>query len=393
MRKDWKYIVYVGGAIALFVLVKMISPKQFDWNVTLAHDDKDPYGTYALHALLPEIFVTKKINHCYRTIYELKDSLTKSENLLILATTFNPDKEDTRVILNHVANGGNAFISAQYIWGEFADTLNVGTRDYLFSGESILQRDSASVTFSNPNLNTTGKYWYRKDNIHHYFDEFDSVRTTIIARNDGDKPVTIRVKWGEGNIILNSTPLAFTNIYLLSQNNSNFVSQTLSYLPATHLTWTEYYHLGRMEASTPLRFILTNESLPWAYYITLFSILLFMLFEAKRKQRIIPIIKPLANTTLEFVSTIGNLYYQNGNHKNIAEKKILFLMDQIRSQYMISTRQIDDQFIEALVLKSGKGEQEIRALFRAISFVQTATQISGEQLMDLNDKIENFNKR
>jgi hypothetical protein len=32
--------------------------------------------------------------------------------------------------------------------------------------------------------------------------------------------------------------------------------------------WTEYYHLGRMESTTPLRFILTNEPLRWGYYIT-----------------------------------------------------------------------------------------------------------------------------
>lgn len=30
MRKDWKYIVYVVGAISLFVAVKLLGPKQYN---------------------------------------------------------------------------------------------------------------------------------------------------------------------------------------------------------------------------------------------------------------------------------------------------------------------------------------------------------------------------
>jgi hypothetical protein len=393
MGKDWKYILYVGGAIALFVLVKMLSPKQFNWNVTLAHDDKDPYGTYALHELLPSVFEGAEIDHGYKTIYELKDSLKANENIFIVTSSFNPEEEDTKALLSHVANGGSAFISTQYTWGDFADTLNIGTRDYLFEDGTTLKSDSAYLTFLNPNLNVEDQYWYRKDNIHNYFDQFDTTRTTIIAKNDSGKPVTVRVQWGKGSFILNSTPLAFTNIYFLSKENSRFISQTLSYLPVKNVSWTEYYHLGRMEASTPLRFILTNEPLRWAYYITLLSIFLFMIFEAKRKQRIIPVIKPLANSTLEFVSTIGNLYYQTGDHKNIAEKKITYLLEQIRTAYWLNTNYVDENFIKTLALKSGKSESDIRNLFKAISFVQASTVISSEQLLDLDEKIENFNLR
>ena len=73
-----------------------------------------------------------------------------------------------------------------------------------------------------------------------------------------------------------------------------------------------------------------------------------MVFEMKRKQRIIPVINPLANTTLEFVGTIGDLYYQSAEHKNIAEKRIHFLMDQIRAKYWINTDKLDEIFIQTL---------------------------------------------
>jgi hypothetical protein len=198
------------------------------------------------------------------------------------------------------------------------------------------------------------------------------------------------MKIGKGNLILNSTPLIFSNIYLLSSINHEFVSKTLSYLPKEDVTWTEYYHLGRMEASTPLRFILTNEPLRWAYYITLISILLFMVFEMKRRQRIIPIIKPLSNTTLEFVSTIGNLYFQSAEHKNIAEKRIHFFMDQIRSKYWLNTAHLDDAFIQALTKKTGKQEDDVRGLINAMISIRSKEKISAEELIELNKRIEIF---
>jgi hypothetical protein len=388
--KDWKYMLYVGGAVLLYVLVKLMSPKQHDWTITLAHNDKNPYGTYALYQLAPSFFEGKKINHSYQTIYELQDSLRGNENLFILATNFSADKNESSVLLEHVSNGGTVFISAQYFRGIFADTMKLNTYDYFFKEGGASRSDSSFLSLVNPAIDTN-RYDYQRDNINNYFEHFDENRTTIIAENDYHQPVTIRVSFGKGSFILNCTPLAFTNIYMLSANNQQFVSSTLSYLPVNDLYWTEYYQVGRMESKTPLRFILNNEPLSWAYYLTVTAIIAFMIFEAKRKQRIIPIIQPLPNTSLEFVSTIGNLYYQNGDHKNIAEKKINFLLEQIRSKYLLKTNQLDGAFFTALANKSGKPKAQIEVLFQKISFIHSATMISAEQLMDLNERIEQFN--
>ena len=116
-----------------------------------------------------------------------------------------------------------------------------------------------------------------------------------------------------------------------------------------------------------------------------------MAFEMKRRQRIIPVIKPLGNTTLEFVSTIGNLYYQNGDHKNIAEKKILFFLDQIRSRFWLNTNRLDDAFTTSLAKKSGKDQEEVRKIVDTINNIRSQPSISADELLDLNTKIESFN--
>lgn len=390
MRKDWKYILYVGGALTLFVLVQLASPKQYNWTVTFSHEDKNPYGAFALYELMPTLFEEGKIEHHFKTIYEVKESLKPDQNIFILASSFDGDKPDTEVLLKHVENGGNVFISAHAFGGVFRDTLSLELRDHFLENITDQSKDSTTLHFSNLNLDTLANYRFAQGNVTTYFHAFEKSNTTVLARNSYGNPVTLRIKQGKGNLILNSTPMAFTNIYLLSANTHEYVASTLSALPDKDISWTEFYHVGRMESGSPLRFILTTEPLAWAYYITIAAILVFMIFEAKRKQRIIPVIKPLQNTSLEFVSTIGNLYFQNSDHKNIAEKKIAFLLDFIRTHYLVRTTHFNDEFYETLSKKSGYGLDEIRDLFKLINFINSSTMISSQQLVSLNQKIEHF---
>lgn len=385
------YISLLGLLLGFVLLSKN---KEYDWSINYSHTSKSPYGTYALTSLLPAHLRNQKIINSYKTIYELKDSMKSNENIVIISSRFSPDQEDAKVLLSMVEHGSTAFISSNEFTGTFADTLGLSTGDSFFQGEnSFDQSDSASLHFVIPMIDSTQSFSYKRANIHNYFRKIDSVSASVIAKNDFNQPVTVRIKRGKGTLILNCTPIVFTNIYLLANQNHDFAATSLSYLPEKNTYRTEFYHLGRMEVATPLRFILTNEPLSWAYYITIISLLLFMVFEAKRKQRIIPVIKPLANTTIEFVSTIGNLYYQRGDHKNIAEKKIQFFFDYIHTHYFMSTNQRDEGFISMLSRKSGAGEQTVRPLIDMINLIHSHEKIRKEELTTLNVLLEKFYKK
>ncbi|MBY0434655.1 MAG: hypothetical protein K2U26_11145 [Cyclobacteriaceae bacterium] len=389
MKKDWKYILYLSLAFGLFIIIQMLGPKQYSWLPTYAVKDKNPFGGFVLKELLPQIFTEKKISVTNQTLYELKDTIPPKENIIILAHSLNLEKEDSEALLTYVADGGHAFMSAQSFYGKLADTLHLTTYDYLFKNGLYEQRkDTSYLNFVNPQLDTSEHFIFRRENIHNYFGRFDSTRTTVIARNDYKQPVTLRITWGKGEFIFNCTPLAFTNIYTLLRNNHDFVSTTLSHLPLQNIHWLQYYNVGRLEAATPLRFILSREPLAWAYYITVGSLLLFMIFEAKRKQRIIPIIRPLENTSLEFVGTIGNLYYQRSDHKNIAEKKILFFFDQVRTSYSLLPQ--TENLLLLLAKKSGKPLEDVKQLLHLIESIRKKERIEKEELIELNKQIEKF---
>jgi len=394
MTKDWKYITYLVLLALLLATVFLSKTKEHDWSVNYSHRSKEPYGTYAFRQLMPAQFKNQKVVNSYKTIYELKDSIQPGENILVISSQFAPDDEDTNALLNLIEGGANAFISANYFYGKFADTLGLATGDSFFQGEYAFNRkDSALLRFVSPVVDSLKTFQYKRGNIYNFIRKLDSAKAVVLAKNDFDEPIMVRIKRGKGNIILNCTPMIFTNIYLLSKDNHEFASASLSYLPEKNTYRTEFYHVGRMESATPLRFVLNNEPLRWAYFITIITILLFMIFEAKRKQRIIPVIKPLANTTLEFVSTIGNLYYERADHKNIADKKIQFFFDHIHANYFMSTAYRDETFCTTLARKSGSQEQTVKSLIGVINKVLTRDAIHESELITLNRLLEDFYKK
>ncbi|MEL7004536.1 MAG: DUF4350 domain-containing protein, partial [Bacteroidota bacterium] len=329
MKGDTKYIVMLIGAALIFVAVKLLTPKPVDWTITFSHVDKNPFGSYLVNERLTDLFPGREILHNNQTIYELQDSAVS--NLLVLSERLFLPEEDTDALLTMVDSGANVFLAAGEFLGHIADTLEISAVDYFFN-KAVFSNfnigDTSKLTFVNKSLPQVN-YEYARENTRNYFENFDSLKTTILAVNDLKRPVLIRLQKGKGNLFICSTPLAFTNNYLLLEDNSKFISTALSYLPDNDLVWTEYYQLGRMEPGTPLRVILLSEPLKWAFYLTLFTLIIFILFEAKRKQRIIPIITPLKNTTLEFIGTVSNLYFQKKDHKSIAEKRINFFLDKI----------------------------------------------------------------
>lgn len=391
--RDWKYLMYLGILGGLLLLVILSGQKTYDWRVTLAHEDKNPYGTYALNSLLSPL---KKIEHRYKTFYELKDSLSSATGVLILSERFHPSNEEVETILAYVETGGVLFVSANSVTGKFADTLQIQTNDHLFQSSTYSQdSESSSLRLRSVATDTTSEFYFKAQNIYSYLTAGDTAKVerfhaTLIASNNEDQAVAVRIAIGKGSIVLCSTPLIFTNYCLLKEDNQALVSSLLSYIPQSKIYWTEYYQLGRMEVASPLRFILNTEPLRWAYYLCIGSVIIFIFFEAKRKQRIIPIIKPLANTTVDFVNTIGGLYLENADHKSIAMKKIHSFQEALRTKFFFHQSIFAPSYAEALSHKSGVSEETVQQLVDTIRSVTAATIISDKELKALHQQIQKF---
>jgi hypothetical protein len=302
-------------------------------------------------------------------------------------------------LLEFIAKGNTVFVAAGNFSGSFADTFHIKTKDYLFysfqNGDADLngKNDSLSLSFVNPVLRKAKEYVYKKGTVSYFFSSFDSSSAVILGVNNKALPTFARLSYGLGNIYISSTPYAFTNYNMLLQDNAQYVASAFSYLPAGNVIWDEYYKVGRGERESPLRFILSRTALAWAYGITIISLFCYVLFEAKRRQRIIPVIAPPQNATLEFVDTIGRLYYQHGDHKNLAQKKITYFMESIRTRFYLKTNLLDDEFADKLSEKSNVDRDQVKILISVIRKVNESDSVTEEMLIRLSDMIERFNRK
>ena len=115
---------------------------------------------------------------------------------------------------------------------------------------------------------------------------------------------------------------------------------------------------------------------------------IFMLFSAKRKQRVVPIIPPVNNTTVDFTKTIGNLYLQEGDHHTIIGKKIIYFLEKIRTDYLLDTFDLDETFVNRLHQKTGKDKADIEHVIQLIKKHRNHLDSTENDVIEMSKAIE-----
>ena len=387
-KKNLKFLLPLFITLIILTIIKIAEPEEVDWSKSFAKKDKIPYGGYIIYDISKGLFPDKEFELKELPIYNtLKGKYHYNTNYVFINTYFSPDRLDTEYLLDYVAEGNDVFISAFGIYGNLTDSLQIKTYDVFFS------QDSVNINFSLAGLKSDSGYSYFKGNFKNYFSEFDTALVQVLGKNGNDKVNFLRIKYGEGNFLLNTVPLAFTNNHLLNSANNEYVYKALSHLPSQNTFWDDYYKDGNNYSATILQYILSQKALKWAYFIMLVSVFLFIFFYGRRKQRIIPVMSPLTNTTLEFVETVGNLYYQQKDFKNIAEKKISYLLDYLRNKYSIKAGTFNEETISKISEKSSINTGILKSLFKEIKKINDSTKITEDELININYKIEKFYER
>ncbi|MBV7267816.1 DUF4350 domain-containing protein [Winogradskyella luteola] len=398
MDKRSKIALYIIGAvIVLMMIAEVTKPKAINWRDSYSAADKIPLGCYILFNEL-NTFSEGKVLTSERSIYEyLKDiDTTTSKSLVFINNYISLDSEESKAIMDFAEKGNTVFMSGNYFYGNVIDSLNVAIeRQY-----TNLYKKASNHNFTSPSLQKNNRLF--KDVIENsHFSSVDTLKTTVLGtvttKNEDDvdetHPNYIKVNVGEkgGQFLLHTNPFAFTNYHLMA-DKEDYAATVLSYLPKQQIIWDNNYKSGRKVVTSPLRYILQNRALKWAFYISMFSLILFVVFRGKRTQRIIPVINKLENATVDFTKTIGELYYQHGDFKNIIEKKIQYFLEFVRRNYYLDTNQLNQNFIDKLAVKSSNSKEDSKALVDYLVFLKYKTNHTEQELIELNKKIEHFTK-
>ena len=385
-RINQKYIVFLGVLVGLYFLLLFFMPQKFNWFISLYQKDKNPFGALVFKSLIDQSWFSE-VNTSNQSLFELTD--LEDPNLLVLCQDFKVTNSEVEALLNLVNEGKSVVISANQMDSIFTDTLGVkmNSLSFNFFVDKIWGEDSLGLRFIETPFDTSKTYWLPEQLLPQFFSSYDPQRTEVIAENTNGKPVLLSIRHGKGKLLLSSTPLMFTNFSILKSNNQAFMAGLLSILPTGSLHWTEYYQMGRMEAQTPLRYVLGEPSLKWAFYTLMISILLFMGFESKRNQRVIPVIIPLKNETLDFVKTVSRLYYQKKDHKALAVKKMLHLTDYLKQHLQIDVNEDISIVISKLAAKTGSDVEKVKMLFDQMNHISNASYITANELKEFMERL------
>ena len=380
--------VYIGILAVVLVLLTLLELNKtpiINWSVNYDIEEKSPFGLYVFNEEA-ESFFDNELERTTESPYKyLPDSAVTPQNYLILENDFT--EESFNKLLTQVNNGSDLFLASSEIPYFVADTLN------FYFDHSYERNDTLKVYFTDEKIKEP--LILDKVTDSGMVAEIDTATTKVLVYLENDnnekESVLAEVKYGKGKIFIFNQPIFFTNYYLLKKGNDKIIPHFFDYMPKRKTIWfQDDFMIG---SQSPMRFILQNKSLKYAWYIILFSIILFAFFTAKRKQRIIPIKEPVINKSVEFVRNIGNLYLQEGNDKDMAHKKATYFLQKVRTELYIPTDKLDDTFARKLQLKTNQSKENIEEAIRLIKkAIHPKAPIQQEEFIKLNKLLDEIYK-
>lgn len=407
MKRILPYLLPVLLLLLAVALLVTGHKKSFDHRVTLNRKDKIPYGTFVtyqnLHHIFPQaaISINKKAPGYWDEDVLNYDS--GKQVLIIICKDFNSSKDELQELFHFAEKGNDVFISS-YDWSNTAQRFFYINLHYSDPGLPVFENNSGLDTLHielihPPFSKIHSHYSYPGRKLNSWFGGFDSSKAHLLGITGEDKPSFIRMRAGEGNFFIHSAPLALSNYFLLHKENMGYYNQLFSSMNAAafNVIWDEYYlHKPRSRGqpnSSPLRVLMQQPSFRMALLSIVTGLVVFVLLGMKRKQRIIPVFATPQNDSLDFVKTIGRLYFQQGDHKNLCMKMSAGFTEYVYRQFRLSTTKMDEALILQLALKSGHSENLIRSIADYIRLVQEAPAISDSELASFYNLLEQFYKK
>ncbi|MBU2995113.1 hypothetical protein KO500_01645 [Cellulophaga baltica] len=393
MRK--KTIFIIIGVVVVSILLFLNQGNELDWTPAFNENETKPLDTKVFYDQLPFYFKGKSAKKIYTTFYEYDQHLRMQEkdtlkNYVSVSGSYDIDDTSFNSLLQYVDYGNEAFISAYYFPKYMQDTLHFKVE---YDPVELKQEDKTLYLFhSKDSLKYSPKVPYGTSYISDSI--MEGKRLGYLKSYDNkDHANFIGVPYGNGIFYIHTSPEVFTNYQMLQAENTGYVSNVISFLPTLPILVDKAVKLDPEISSSPLRYILSKEPLRWGWYLLLLAIGLFMLFNAKRRQRIIPIKNPLKNTTTEFVQTVSNLHYEAEDYNGVIQKMIVHFLEHVRSKYHLSTDKLNEDFVTKLALRSGKPLEEIQQLVSLVIKMKSHQFSTKEPLKALNKEIEKFYKQ
>lgn len=365
--------------VAMYYFLKGYIPK-YRWNDDYGYKSEQPYGLKLMYDILSNAHPKSnfvQVNNAPKNYFNQHDSTSL---YVFIGASFYADSINSESFMKFVNRGNSVFISGINTTHYLFTHLTNGLRPVIYPTnyyDSIV-----TVTFTNIDQDSSFRFHYKvadklrnrswmsfekaliKDSLSWYgFQEVSHIERGLVD--------CFRVKWGKGWFIFHFNPIWFTNYNLSKENGLKYVNTLLSEYKQQKIYWDEFSKIPLEKSfgsssshESPLRFILSERSLRWTWYLICLTVLLFIIFNSKRKQASIPLIPANKNTTIEYITAIATLHYQNNSLDFLAEEMMKQFLSFVKHKYGISPQLEKNEIARQLAPISGIPEETLQTLFK-----------------------------
>lgn len=410
MKLNRWFVVGILVFLVVMFIVELQLPKNFSWNPTFRHADKQPFGCYLFDDLMSAT-MPKGYSVTDSSLFQLAQDSTARRGVLVVADRLNLIPAEMNAVLRMARNGSHVMLVAHGL-GTFAeDTLGVDVRgaSESFDLQNFVKfnKERETMKWKSRTLGYQPRNYavFHPLVTSHFRVEKKPKHGTIgkpidqQAFNKDDYPLVVTFRHGKGFITFASVPLLFTNYAVVDEDEQHrktigFTLRCLSPLKQLPVVRTEAYCPAAEEETeqTPLRYIISQPPLRWALYTLMIGALLFLVFEGRRRQRVIPIEKAPENHSLEFINLVGSLYYHSKERRSLVVRKWTYFAEELRRTVHVDVTDDteDDITLPTLARLTAIDEQEIRTLIQRLRLLAAAdeeTEISRKEMKKYIDQM------
>jgi hypothetical protein len=438
-------VIYILFSIVItvlgFLIIKNMMTDRISWSITFKPDDSNPYGTKVLYNLMKEIRPDQRF-------IMMEDSTAKNlpidptlecDNYFFIGEEYYGDSAEVSRLLEFVKQGNNAFIFCTNQGNLVFDSLVRAPIDpYMidyeldpdasseypeyeddFNKRRIYRVQDSTITIylknnglnTNPydvslkyDFKTTMNEWpYFKDSLITY----QGQQTTAIGNFNTDYNNFIRMPHGKGHIYFHLTPIVFTNYYMINDTAMKYCRDALSDFGGGNIYWDEdnrsYDYHGTKSGEDynpskpgegPLEFILSESSLRKAWYLMLGASILYLIFGARRKQRIIIQTENMENTSIEYASVISHMFLKQQDHKKLVMMKMELYKSFLRERFSLrlpnNMADENDMLYKLISQKSSINEELITEIFETHKYLSSVANVNTADMLNFHKKLEHF---
>lgn len=451
------YIIGFAAFTALLVWLNMHAPQRFIWDPTYAHIDKNPFGCAAFDSVMGQT-LRHGYSVSTKSLHELSLDTTP-QTVLMLGRMLNLSKKHADDIDRILKRGGNVVMVAQnslyvndsLLKARYGMCMSDGYRYFNLSTlrKQLADKNplafinlycvkqggydecklrilrslvSASVTVDDsiggrkvpymPLAYVTDADYYASETDDDEWEadsvDVDSAMVDDVA-SDMKQPydtlswMAVERNLYRGKLIMASTPLLFTNYGILDRAGNVYLMRLMSRVgnvPVVRMDGDAELTINgerkEPEAQSPLHFFLQHPPLRWAIYLTLATVLLFYIVTARRRQRVIPVVRGKRESELEFARLVSKLYLHCHDNADLVCKKRALFADALRSALDVDIfdRKADAVSVATIAACTGQDAERIKALLLDLRLVgEGEVKMSDKEMKRLIDQMNEIIKK